>query len=214
VQRDGSERKEAEIHAAVNCAGLRQFMDRWLLRETLGRIVNSPAREVVFVLPLSRASLSDPGLFNWLRKALAGLDKRRPGRQIILELELEGFAAERRKAEALLSYLGKSHGFRFALWAGAGADGIAETTDGAPFNFVRLGHEALAALGPAPAEDQPAVLEALLGRGLRMVVDDVEDATTLTSVIAAGAHYAMGDFIGEPVQHLEDSTNVESFDIS
>lgn len=215
VQRDGSERSEPEIYAAVKSPALRQFMDRWLLRETIGRVVaGSAGRDAMFLLPLSGASLADPGLFNWLRTTLAGVDRRRPGQQIILELLLDDFVAEQRKAGALLQYLSKSHGFRFALRAGAEAGRIAGVVAGAPFSFVRLGREALAVLERPAADGQPPAIEALRGQGLRIVVDDVEDATTLTGIIAAGAHYAMGDFIGEPVQHLEDPTNVESFDIS
>jgi hypothetical protein len=47
-----------------------------------------------------------------------------------------------------------------------------------------------------------------------IVVCDVEDATTLTEVISVGADFAIGDFIGEASAQLEDSTNVESFEIS
>ena len=50
--------------------------------------------------------------------------------------------------------------------------------------------------------------------GANIIVKDVEDATTLTEVISVGADFAMGEFIGEATTQLDDSTNVESFDIS
>jgi EAL domain-containing protein (putative c-di-GMP-specific phosphodiesterase class I) len=58
------------------------------------------------------------------------------------------------------------------------------------------------------------MFDGLVGKGVQVIADGVEDATTLTNVISAGAHYAMGNFIGEPTQHIDDSTNVESFEIT
>jgi EAL domain-containing protein (putative c-di-GMP-specific phosphodiesterase class I) len=93
-------------------------------------------------------------------------------------------------------------------WPLAGAE--------AGIDIVRVGQEMLQKLKamPAAAGAKGSLLDGLLAKGMQVVVDDIQDATALTNVISAGAHFAMGNFIGEPMQHIEDSTNVESFEIT
>jgi EAL domain-containing protein (putative c-di-GMP-specific phosphodiesterase class I) len=169
------------------------------------------------MIRISEASLADPGLFNWLRKLLGGLDKQRPGKSIALEMTAAEFANQQKKANALVAYLGKSQGFRFVL-AGLREPGDAWSLAGAEagIDIMRVGQEMLQKLKamPAAAGARGSLLDGLLAKGMQVIVDDIQDATALTNVISAGAHFAMGNFIGEPMQHIEDSTNVESFEIT
>jgi EAL domain-containing protein (putative c-di-GMP-specific phosphodiesterase class I) len=171
----------------------------------------------VFIIRISEPSLADPGLFNWLRKLLSGLDKRRPGKSIALEMTAPDFTNQQKKAAALIAYLGKSQGFRFVMTQVREPDEAKPLSGGeSGIELLKIGTETLQKLRatPAAAGQTGSMFDGLVGKGIQVIADGVEDATTLTNVISAGAHYAMGNFIGEPTQHIDDSTNVESFEIT
>ncbi len=216
VDKDGTLVDEADIYQAAADPAFRKFIDRWLLRETIGRVVNHKPDKYLFLLRLSEASLADPGLFNWLRKLLAGLDKRQPGKSIALELAAADFVELEKPATALMTYLHKSHGFRFVLGqvSSTGDVQAAAGQQGSQFDMVLMHGNLLKELkSGAQQAAQVALLDTLRAQGQRIVVDDIQDATALTDAIALGADLAMGHFVGEPIQQLEDTGSVESLEI-
>lgn len=215
VDTDGKLAEEEAIYQAAAEPALRKFIDRWLLRETIGRVVNHKPDKYLFLLRLSEASLADPGLFNWLRKLLAGLDNRQPGKSIALELAAADFLELEKPAGALMTYLHKSHGFRFVFGQvnNAGDVGLA-AGHGSQFDMVLMHNTMLKELnGRTNQPDQGALLQKLRSQHQRIVVDDIQDATSLTDAIALGADLAMGRFVGEPVQQLDELTSVETLEI-
>jgi len=156
-------------------------------------------------------------LFNWLRQLLTGLQDTHPGRAVALEITGETFSAEQKKAEALMNYLRKSHGFRFALSRVENIEALKSLTRSMRFDLLKVSPDMMKQLSQEAADDseeESTLLGSLKNRGARIIVEDVEDATTLTEVISEGADYALGEFIGEASTQLDDLTNVESFEIS
>lgn len=47
-----------------------------------------------------------------------------------------------------------------------------------------------------------------------LIADQVENSSILTNVISTGADFAMGPFIGEPQEQLEEMIHLESLEIS
>lgn len=213
IDTDGSVVDESAIYADADLPAFRKYIDRWLLRETIGRVVNSEGRSHTLVLNISEASLADPSLFNWLRKALTGLDACRPGKCIVLEVVAAEFAAEKKKAAALMNYLQGSHGFRFVLGGFKSADEL-KSLAGGGFHLLRMHGELFGQIRVESAEGGASALQLLKEAGSGIIVDDIKDATALTDAIAGGASYAMGVFIGDPVRRLDDTSNVESFEIA
>lgn len=215
IDREGGLVDEEQIYNDAAIPAFRKFIDRWLLRETIGRLVNAPQDDYVFLLRISDASLADPALFNWLRKLLVGLHKRQPGRCIALEVAAGDYSGQQKKVKALFDYLNKSHGFHFVLSRVDDINQVQPLTGSRQFDLIKISYARLAELQglPAGAADSGTVLDRIKAGGMRVIVEDVEDANTLTSVISAGADYAMGNFIGEPISRLGDTTNVESFEI-
>lgn len=207
VDTDGRMEEETQIYEAASAPGFRKFIDRWLLRETIGRVVNLKQDRYLFLLRLSEASLADPSLFNWLRKLLAGLDKQQPGKSIALELAATAFADLEKPAGALMTYLHKSHGFRFVLGQVGSVDDVQlAAREGARFDMVLMNRDLLREIAQE-VDGQPSLLGKLRDLGRRMVVNDIVDANSLTDAIALGADLAMGQFVGEPIQQLEESTS-------
>jgi DNA-binding response OmpR family regulator/EAL domain-containing protein (putative c-di-GMP-specific phosphodiesterase class I) len=214
---DGGTCEEEQIYAASDSPEYRKYIDRWLLREAFGRVVANKRNNRLYLLRISGSSIADPGLFNWLRRLLSGLDSRHPGKFIVLEISAEDFAPLRKKAGALIDYLSKAHGFQFMLGRLDDAAEVAALAGTAAFGILRVNTAILETLqaAPAPAGSAgPSLLANLNAAGLRLLVEDIGDAMTLTRAIELGAWYAMGNFIGEPVLQIDESTNVEEFEIT
>jgi EAL domain-containing protein (putative c-di-GMP-specific phosphodiesterase class I) len=207
---------EDAIYAAATVPALRQFIDRWQLRETIGRVVRQQRQRYLFLLRLSEASLADPGLFNWLRKLLAGFDKQQPGRSIGLEVAASDFRELEKPAGALISYLHKSHGFRFALGQIRESSDAGVADKDGRFDLVLMHTALLKAMtgkaGPA-ATPETRLLEKLRAAGRRILVDDIQDSMSLTEAIGLGADLAMGRFVGEAIPELGDVTGVQTVEL-
>jgi EAL domain-containing protein (putative c-di-GMP-specific phosphodiesterase class I)/FixJ family two-component response regulator len=217
-EHEGEQVSVDEILSRVgDVAAFLKYIDRWMLREAIGRAVNSSQNQFVFVMKISDASLADATLFNWLRQLLSGLEKSNPGRAITLEISSESFASHQKPAQALMTYLRKSHRFRFMLAHVDEIEQLKTLTEKTDFDFIKISPDFVKQLAEQANDDSEeggTLLSSLKNRGFKIVVKDVEDATTLTQIISLGADFAMGEFIGEATTQLDDSTNVESFDIS
>ncbi|MBI1732829.1 MAG: EAL domain-containing protein [Gammaproteobacteria bacterium] len=216
VEKTGQVTGEEAIYGTATAPALRQFIDRWQLRETIGRVVRQPKDRYLFLLRLSGASLADPGLFNWLRKLLAGFDNRQPGRCIGLELAAADFLEREKPVGALMAYLHKSHGFRFALGqlhdeGVIQAAGVAGEFDLVLMHFVQL--KALANNRPGTGSGPAPLLERLRAKGRRILVDDIQDSMSLTEAIGLGADLAMGRFVGEPIPELDEVSGVHTMEL-
>ncbi|NKB38781.1 MAG: EAL domain-containing protein [Gammaproteobacteria bacterium] len=217
IEQDGSTIDSDEILSRVeDIPAFMKYINRWMIREAIGRSVNSSHDRFGFLMKISDASLADATLFNWLKELLSGLGSTQPGRAITLELSAETFSAERKKAEALMTFLRKSHGFKFALAQIDDIETLKALTNKSSFDLLKISAEMIKQLSEEASGDEEGgtLLASLKNRGLSIVVCDVEDATTLTEVISVGADFAIGEFIGEASAQLEESTNVESFEIS
>ncbi len=207
---DGKVIEAAQIYAQTKAAAFRKYIDRWMIRETVGRVLNAQAPHT-FVLSLSQDSLTDAGFFGWLRKLLAGLDKKDPSRSIALEIRAADFSAKAKQANALIGYLTKHHDFRFILSEFPRYTHINPLISKAKFSLARIDQEQIRQLARAREEGGgSSLLDDLQVAGVKIIADKVEDAGTLTEMIAAGADYAQGNFIGEPTQQLDEASNMES----
>ena len=229
LKSDGKFFSDEELNKEIKIPAFEKFIDRWMLRETISRITNKENNQYVFILNISGASLSDATFFNWIRKMLTGIESRAPGNQIILEMNRNQLEGIEKQASALISYMQKTHGFRFILSDETDVSKIQELVDVLHFDLVRTSYESMKLIhdtyvenpdyveneddGDEPKQEQISMLHVIGNKGANFMVDDVQDATNLTEAIAAGAHFASGIFIGEPMGQLDDTTNIESFEI-
>ena len=121
-----------------------------------------------------------------------------------------------------MSFFKKSHGFRFILSQSADLKQIQDLTGSMQFDFIRADYDTFENLNTCYPEspaglgepgEKTSFLQALRNQDLSFLVDDLGDATKLTSAISLGIDYGSGPFIGEPMNQLDDITNVESFEI-
>jgi EAL domain-containing protein (putative c-di-GMP-specific phosphodiesterase class I)/CheY-like chemotaxis protein len=218
IDTDGSSVSAEEIFSQVgDIPAFMKYIDRWMLREAIGRSVHSSHDRFIFLMKISDASLADTTLFNWLRELLSGLGKSHPGRAVVLEISSEAFSSRLKQAEALMTYLRKSHGFKFMLDHLEDLETLRTLTDKVNFDLLKVSPDMIKQLSEetsGDAKEGGSLLSSLKSRGAGIIAQDVEDATTLTEVISTGADYAIGEFIGEASSQLDDMNNVESFEIS
>ena len=218
INKDGSIMAATELNKVTDMPVFRKFIDRWMLREIIGRIASRVNEKYDFFVNISADSIADATFFNWLRKLLKGLDKNNPGKQIIFEISANEISNIQKQAMALISFFKKSHGFRFSLSQVTNDQEVLNLSKTMQIDFLRDSFETISRLnttflGPSTNTNKISMLQQLKNNGVHIITDDVEDATKLTDTITLGADYATGLFIGEPVNQLDDVTNVERFEI-
>jgi len=217
IGKDGSITTGTAVTSQIITPDFRKFVDRWLLREIIGKLTNTEKIHFTFILDISDASLSDAGFFTWLRKLLSGLEAKNPGKYLALEINSKDLAKLEKQTNALMTFLRKSHEFKFVLGGISDVREVVDYTGRMQFDLVRCSHKILQALqdmSVSTTEDTSSTqLEVLRLKGTRFITDDVEDASVLTETISLSSEYAMGNFIGEATAQLDDVTNIESFEI-
>jgi len=221
IDKDGAVKEWEEIKSGIGTPEFQKFVDRWSLQEIIGRLTSSENNRYTFIVRISDASLADATRFNWLRKLLSGLDSRNPGRSIAMEIAAGDLTRLSKQAGALVKYLRKAHEFSFVLGGIRSADEVIRYAESIAFDYIRCSSDIIRQLQTTGEDaektgetgaDSP--LATIKSRGARFIADDIADATRLTEAIGIGTDYACGHFIGEPVDRLDDMTNIETFEIA
>ena len=221
INKDGSIMPPQDLQQVAGVPAFRKFLDRWMLREIIGRLVSRQHEQYVFFLHLSAESVADATFFNWLRKLLKGLDKNDPGKQIFLEIAAGDVLNTQKQTAALMSFLKKSHGFRFILGQTTDIPQLQALSTAMHFDVIRADFDTFSSMsttypetsGGQEPETQISLLQQLKDKNIAFLSDDLTDATKLTQTISLGVDYGCGPFIGESTNQLDDVTNVESFEI-
>jgi EAL domain-containing protein (putative c-di-GMP-specific phosphodiesterase class I) len=217
VDEQGNIKASVDIDRHNTALSLQQFIDRWILREIIGRIVNSEEfrKDRIYLITISEAWLADVTLFNWLKKLLTGLENIRPGNSIALELPASMLIKHKKRAMALTKALKQSHGFEIAIGKVETADELKSLAGLKDFDLLTVKWKLVDELRKnTVASSDIAIISALKSRGTHLIFDGIEDSTMLTEAISLGTDYVMGSFIGEPQNSLAATGNVETFDIS
>ena len=216
VTTSGAIQHADDIMPAVDSDAFKKFVDRWMLREAIARVIKTDTRKTILLLRLSEASLADAYLFNWLRKHLASVRDRLAEHAITPLIPADGFLHRRKQAEALMIYLKKTFGFGFALQANGPLEELYELTHKGLFDYLLADHlkiPELQAFVPVKGQRQD-LLASLKAGGVRIVADGIKDANELTEAIHRGVDYAMGPFVGDEITQIDESSNLESFEIT
>ncbi|MDZ7737397.1 MAG: EAL domain-containing protein [Gammaproteobacteria bacterium] len=124
-----------------------KLLDRWMLRQTVSRIVSFSQnnRQIPeFIIKLSEESFADANLFQWLQnKLLKQLGKLEPGKSIIIEVTAETYLARERQVEALFRFLRQSYGFRFTLSSFNDIEQLNSCIDKGKFNIYKISQKLL-----------------------------------------------------------------------
>lgn len=197
-----------------------KLLDRWMLRQTVSRIVShshNGHRVPDFIIKLSEESFADANLFKWLQnKLMQRLGNVEPGKSVVIEIAAETYLAKTRQVDALVKFLRQSYGFRFALSSFSDTDQLNSCIDKGKFHFFKIDQKLLADI-QSNQTDPTAIPEQVLRlkeKGVMVVATFIESAAMLTQAINCNADFAMGYFIGEPDDNIGGVSQIESYEIT
>lgn len=205
-----------ELHENRN----QKLLDRWQLRQTIGRIIsfrNKQQQAPVFFIKMSEESFADADLFNWLQsKLMKPLGKLDAGKSLCVEVAAETYLARQRQVQALFKFLRQSYGFRFALSSFGDVAELQRCAELDIFDLYKISQPLLSEIQSQQTDPSamPQLISSLRQRNCRVVATFIEDAAMLTQAINCGADFAMGYFIGEPIDNIGDASQVESFELT
>ena len=212
---DGSVTSANDVKSQTKSLSLQQYIDHWMLRKLIGRIVNSDQRttQKTYLITIGEAWLADITLFNWLKKLLTGMENIKPGQYIVLEISEEILSRHKKRAVPLITTLKKLYGFQIALGKINNVDGVKKLSKEINFDLLVFDYNYVTQIRDS-IDNKTNFLSDMKGKGTHIIVDGIENSIILTDAISAGADYVMGNFIGEPQSHLSKTVNIESFEIS
>lgn len=207
---------------------LQQSLQELMLRQIFARITERKMGDMPykFIIDVTSVWFADIKLFDWLQKILNQIKPYNPGKAFILNVPLSLYLEHEKRASALISTLHKSHHFQIALCEFNDNKNIDKICASVAIKYLNTNLEGLKSLTTqlAPTEtkstdseeeqEKKSLLQYLKATGLKLVSSGINDATTLTEAITLGADYTVGDFIGEVQQSLNESTAVESFELT
>jgi CheY-like chemotaxis protein len=227
------------LDTSIFSIDLQQIINEWVLRQVFLRITESGTTkcEYLFLISVTESWFSDITLFNWLQKILSQTKKYNPGKSIILNVPLDVFNKHKKRAQALLGSLHKSHQFSIALSNIHTLDDISNNCVLSSSSLLIMNIEQLqklkGILAPHCKEEEEKdkdkdkeedenreeikkqnMLQYLKSKEIRIITSGIEDSTLLTDAITAGTDYTFGSFVGEIQENLVESSTVESFELT
>jgi CheY-like chemotaxis protein len=203
---------------------LQQTINEWVLRQIFLRITESGTTkcQYLFMVSVTESWFSDITLFHWLQKILSQTKKYNPGKSILLNVPIDIFNKHKKRAQALIDSLHKSHQFSIALSNIQSFDNIPNDCELTSSSLLMLNIEQLqkltATLAPSSKkendEEKQNMLQYLKSKNIRIITSGIEDPTLLTDAITAGTDYTIGSFVGNIQENLIESSTVESFELT
>lgn len=217
VDKDGDEETAQQIFSTQENPEVSKYIDRWMIKEAFSQIVDAGAenQNQMFMIKLSHHSLSDTTLFNWLRELLSGIDDFKPAESIALEISMQAYLSNQKQVSALIGFLAKTYGFHFIFGHIDKTADIKQTLDLPGKKLLMLKPDSMEELRTIPVEgdaDENFVAH-IKQKQIYLVARDIDDSTMLMNAINAGADFAIGAFVGEPQTQLDESSNIESYDL-
>ncbi len=192
---------------------LSRLVDRWKIRECVGRLLAGDLPEGQlpgFLIGLGEVSYNDINLSRWIGELIRYYGTKKEFKELVLSVTPDVLMRNTKPIVALMQHLKSKHAFRFAL------DGVEDPAlckvcfSNHPFDLVVL-TEALVQklIKGGPEIDELSKLASVKGDALTLS-RGVEDANGLHTVISAGIDLVQGDFVAPEQEEIETVSGIES----
>jgi EAL domain-containing protein (putative c-di-GMP-specific phosphodiesterase class I) len=196
----------------------RRTLDRWVIRNSLGRVLQMVARGVRrggLLVRLSEESLSDTSFKQWLQALVEHVKAPRVMSGVVFELRAEDVLGLNPRAASVMKHLRDDHGAKFALLDIPSASVLRSCQRHAPYAFVKLiapgsGNERSAAWNEFEFAEAVRMSHQM---GAFVVAERVERAEQLAMAIQHGVDFAQGYFIQDPQENIADSGPIEAVNL-
>jgi len=235
INTDGTSINQKDIEASLEDIENQKLLDQWMLRRCISRLVKAKEytdTNYLLFIELSKASLEDPSLINWIEKLMEYVSLHAPGKSTVIGISISTLLSMQKQTEDMMTLLRKSFGFKFFLYDIEDVNSIKENIKSIRFDYIKVPNELIFDFTGNVAQVEDTEDEdgynSEFEKGLRevglvnviseipIIADQVENPMILTTAIAAGADFAIGNFIGEPQEQLEeiDKLHLEFFEIT
>lgn len=197
-------------------SGLTRVVDRWKIRECIGRLLAGESVSVDlpgFLIRLDEPSYKDVNLARWIGEIIKYYGEPRRFGEIYLAIKPDVLMRNTKPVTTLLGHLESQHGFGIAL-DGVGEGALCKVCfSNFAFGMVILSDEIVQRVikrGPEGTDLEKIVKvkndALILARG-------VEDANGLHGVISAGIDLVQGDFVAPEQEELASMAAIETVQI-
>ena len=196
----------------------RRTLDRWVIRDSLGRVLQMVARGVRrggLLVRLSEESLSDTSFEQWLRALVEHAKAPRIVSGVVFELRAEDVLGLGPQAATAMRHLRDDHGAKFALLDIPSVAVLQGCRRHAPYAFTKLIAPGNGS-GNMSTRDEAEFAEAVRvshEMGAFVVAERVERAEQLAKAIQHGVDFAQGFFIQDPQEDMTGSGLVEAVNL-
>jgi len=202
VDQQGDEVPASEFIQAATRRQLLKAIDRWVIGASFS-LCQAQQPDRVFV-KLSRESLIDPTLVDWLGKHVeaAGIDAGK----ICLQAAETDAAQHLKQTKALIDEL-RASGFTFAIeHFGVGRNPM-QMLGSMPMDYLKIDGSLMQSLSSNQTlqETVRGYIEAARERKIASIAERVEDANTMAVLFQLGVGYVQGHYLHEPEVILEAS---------
>lgn len=204
------------ILAALADGTLARLVDRWKIRECVGRLLagDIPADELPgFLIGLGEVSYNDVNLSRWIGELIRYYGTKKHFKEIVLSVTPDVLMRNPKAIVALMEHLKSKHAFRFAL------DGVDDPAlckvcfTNYTFDLVILTDALVQKLIKSPPKNEElGKIVSVKGDAL-MLARGIEDANGLHSVISAGVDLVQGDFVAPEQEEIDAASGIESVDL-
>lgn len=178
--------------------GLMGRIDRWVVDRSISTLAAHPDLDLAFEVNLSGASMSDPGLVEFIERRLAAAATVDPAR-LTFEITETAAVANIGQARALADRL-TALGCSFALDDFGAGYGIFYHLKYLPFGDLKIDGEFISNCLTSPTDRIviDAVVAVARGLGKRTIAEYVGNQATLDFLAEHGVDFGLGDHIGRP----------------
>ena len=215
VARNGDSLAVEPVLRAQPDERLSRLIDRWNLRECVGRLSRDEASGMSttgFLIPLSNVSCTDERLVKWVDDLFKYYGQKHRLAEICVSISPSIFLRQPKKVLAFCNAMRSEHRFRFVL-DGIEDPSLCKTCFGQfPFDMVIVSDRLVdgIARNGRGTEESAQLLNFDIKRGALSIARNIGDSDALHAVILAGIDFVQGDFVAPDQEEVDASKSVET----
>jgi len=203
----GTRMTASEVVPAAERSGFIVEIDRWVMREAIGRLASARATGTGMTLFITQSpyTLAHGGHAEWLRSELRALDV--PGSALVIELRLADAVVHTGTLREFCSAM-VADGLRFCLSQfepGVEVDSLIEQL---PLSLVKLaGKYSTGALSSSVRDELKVIIDRAHRRSLEVIGHSVEDPQAAATLWMSGVDFVQGNLVQRAGEVLDFDFN-------
>jgi len=180
--------------------GDRTLLDRWLIRNGLGKLlsVNKDRQSLKYglIIPLSSESLGTTEINDWMAKLILVTKSSNIASTTVFEIRPWDYLSSKESASAIMNLMRDKWGVSFALTDVVNVKVLKTCLELGGFEFVKI------PLAKEKIDDVQEISAFSRERGSLIILENIEDGEGLVYAAQANSDYVIGDFLQPPQDDL------------